>query len=238
MSAQPVIHARPQAEFIATDEQLSGRQYSVLQRAFDFFNVRLFTGELPQVLLTLHRHKNSLGYFSPERFTLRDVRDAEDALIHEIALNPDCFVDDIPTERTLSTLAHEMAHLWQEEFGTKKPRKCYHNKEWADKMEEVGLMPSTTGQKGGKRTGQKCSHYIIPGGPFAIACARFLEEVGNAILVNAVPKLTLAASGTKEKKKACFECNVCKQKAWAKPTANLVCGGCKIPMMSNDPAVE
>jgi len=34
---------------------------------------------------------------------------------------------------------------------------------------------SDTGQPGGKRTGQKCSHYIAKGGPFAIACAELLK---------------------------------------------------------------
>ena len=223
-------------EIAKPDEQLSGRQYTLLQSAFDFFNVRLFAGELPQVLITLHRHKRAVGYFSPECYTLRDTR--EDRIIHEIALNPDRFIQDIPTDRSLSTLVHEMAHLWQQEFGKKNSRKCYHNREWADKMEEVGLMPSTTGQQGGKRTGQSCSHYIIENGPFAKACARFLEKAGNAILVNAVPKFTLTKARDKSKNKVCFECLTCKQKAWAKPTAKLDCGTCNRPMLSNDPAVE
>lgn len=223
-------------DIVKADDQLSGRQYHLLQSAFDFFNVRLFAGELPQVLLTLHRHKKAAGYFWAGRFTLRDTK--EDRIVHEIALNPECFLEAIPTERTLSTLGHEMAHLWQEEFGKKVPRKCYHNKEWADKMEEIGLMPSTTGEKGGKRTGQRCSHYIIERGPFAVACTRFLEQAGNAILVNAVPKITVATTNDKKKLKACFECLICKQKAWAKPTAKIVCGVCNRPMLSKNPNVE
>jgi hypothetical protein len=38
-------------------------------------------------------------------------------------------------------------------------------------MERVGLMPSSTGEPGGKRTGQKVSHYILADGPFARAFA-------------------------------------------------------------------
>lgn len=211
------------------DEQLSGRQYALLQNAFDLFNTRLFTGELPQVLITLHRQKNARGYFWPERFTLRDTK--EDRLVHEIALNPECFTSSIPSERTLSTLAHEMTHLWQQELGKKLSRKCYHNREWADKMEEIGLMPSTTGEKDGKRTGQKCSHYIIENGPFAIAYKCFQEQSGNAILINAVPRISLGTSGNEKKIKACFVCEACKQKAWAKPTAKLICGECHLPML-------
>ena len=222
----------------SADAELSGRQYQLLQKAFDLFNARLFAGDLPQVLLTLTRHKKASGYFAPERFTLRGVKKAEDKIVHEIALNPDCFLAVVPTEETLSTLGHEMAHLWQEELGKKKPRKAYHNKEWADKMEEIGLMPSNTGENGGKRTGQKMLDYIIEGGPFAIACKRFLEEVKDAVLINAVPRVQLATAGDKKKVKACFECLTCKQKAWAKPTAKLKCGDCDRDMLSKHPDVQ
>lgn len=221
------------------EEQLSGRQYALLQMAFDHFNVRLFVGKLPQVLLTLHRHKKAAGYFWANQFTLAKLQiEAEDRIVHEIALNPECFLEAIPTKRTLSTLGHEMAHLYQEEFGKKKPRKAYHNKEFANIMEEIGLMPSATGEKGGKRTGQSMSHYIIEGGPFDIACDRFLEQVGNAILVTAVPKFKLAGTKEKRKLKAKFECPICKMKAWAKPTAKLMCGDCERPMLSDSPSVE
>jgi hypothetical protein len=71
-------------------------------------------------------------------------------------------------------LVHEMAHVWQHAHG-KRTRNGYHNKEWAAKMDELGQLPSDTGQPGGKRTGQKCSHYIAKVGPFAIACAELLK---------------------------------------------------------------
>ena len=43
-------------------------------------------------------------------------------------------------------------------------RTGYHNREWASKMLEVGLVPSDTGQPGGKQTGQHMTHYIDPKG--------------------------------------------------------------------------
>jgi hypothetical protein len=49
-------------------------------------------------------------------------------------------------------------------------RRNYHNKEWAVKMREVGLIPTDTGQPGGKDTGQKVTHVIEPGGRFEQAC--------------------------------------------------------------------
>jgi len=39
-------------------------------------------------------------------------------------------------------------------------------------MKEIGLQPSSTGEPGGKETGQTVSHYIIPGGRYAKASAK------------------------------------------------------------------
>jgi hypothetical protein len=58
----------------------------------------------------------------------------------------------------LSTLVHEMVHVWQQHCGTPSKR-GYHNKEWATKMKSVGPQPSSTGMVGGKETGQRMSHY-------------------------------------------------------------------------------
>lgn len=69
----------------------------------------------------------------------------------------------------MQTLVHEQCHLYQQWFG-KAGRGRYHNKEWADLMESIGLMPSSTGKEGGKRTGDRMSDYPIEGGRFLAAC--------------------------------------------------------------------
>jgi hypothetical protein len=68
-----------------------------------------------------------------------------------------------------------MAHLWQHHFG-KPSRNGYRNREWAAKMREVGLIPSDTGEPGGKETGQKVHHSIDTSGAFHRAAARLLGE--------------------------------------------------------------
>jgi hypothetical protein len=77
----------------------------------------------------------------------------------------DDFVAVILSVAPLATLAHEMAHQWQHEFGH-PPRSNYHNREWGTKMKEIGLYPSNTGESGGKETGQSMTHYVIDGGAF------------------------------------------------------------------------
>jgi len=81
----------------------------------------------------------------------------------------------VPLLEVLQTLVHEMVHAWQFHFG-KPGRRGYHNKEWADKMEAIGLMPSSTGKPGGARTGEKMADYAIPGGLFMQATDKLLTQ--------------------------------------------------------------
>jgi len=134
-------------------------EYESFQRAYDIFNRTLFDGSLPSVMITLQRHARSYGYFHAGKFVGRGRK----AVTHELALNPDHFGRD--DRAILSTLLHEMVHIWQEEHG-KPPRRAYHDRQWAAKMKEVGLQPSDTGAPGGKETGQRVTHYVITGGPF------------------------------------------------------------------------
>lgn len=109
-----------------------------------------------------------MGYFSSKRF----VRLHDGHQTDEIAINPAYFAV-VPMIEVLQTLVHEMVHLWQQHFGTPS-RACYHNREWADKIEHLGLMPSETGQPGGKRTGQRMGDYAIAGGHFECATRELL----------------------------------------------------------------
>jgi predicted SprT family Zn-dependent metalloprotease len=45
--------------------------------------------------------------------------------VHELALNPDSFIGRTD-EMILSTLVHEMVHVWQQTYG-KPPRRSYHD---------------------------------------------------------------------------------------------------------------
>lgn len=143
--------------------------YQYLEAAYDHFNRALFEGELPICLLTVQREKNVMGYFSKNRWT-----DSDGKVVHELAVNPAYFTRHNLIE-ILQTIVHEQAHNWQHSFG-KPSRSGYHNKEWAKKMESIGLMPSDTGSPGGRRTGQKMSDYPITGGAFERAAKSFIRE--------------------------------------------------------------
>jgi hypothetical protein len=169
------------------------------------------------VLVTLQRHANTRGYFSPKRFRGR----IEETEVHELALNPDSFIGR-SDEIILSTLVHEMVHVWQQTHG-RPPRRSYHDRQWAAKMREIGLQPSSSGEPGGKETGQSMSHYILPGGRYAEAFAK-LAARGFQLHWQSVP----ASEQGKVKKasKTKFTCPDCGLNAWAKPGARLICGVC------------
>src|SRR3546814_4810736 len=120
--------------------------YAELQLAFDHYNRELFAGELPPCLITMQREKRSYGYFSSERF----VHHHDKSKTVEIAINP-AYFSVVPLLEVLQTVAHEMVHAWQFHFGNPS-RSGYHNREWADNMEAIGLMPPSTGQPGGARS--------------------------------------------------------------------------------------
>jgi hypothetical protein len=136
--------------------------YTSLDTAYKYFNQHLFDNQLPACLITMQRRNGSYGYFSGKRFA--NALNLED-MTDEIALNPAYFAQRTPVE-VLSTLVHEMCHLWQHHFG-KPSRNSYHNKEWAAKMVHVGLLPTATGEPGGKQTGHKVAHVIAEDGCFA-----------------------------------------------------------------------
>jgi predicted SprT family Zn-dependent metalloprotease len=206
------------------------RTYTSLDAAYEHFNRELFSGQLPPCLLTMQRHKGAYGYFSGNRFaSLDNPREVTD----EIALNPAHFAGRTPAA-TLSTLAHEMCHLWQHHFGTPS-RTGYHNREWAAKMREIGLLPVSHDQPG-KETGQKVSHTIQEGGRFDLACMAYLASA-PAILYHdrAGHGDDTATRRKKAASKTRHTCPACGMNAWAKPDAHLICGDCREAMKPENP---
>lgn len=130
----------------------------------------LYGGLLPAHAFTLQRAKHSAGFFSPNRWQNLD----RETQLCEIALNPVIF-SNRPLWRLFQTIVREQCHLWQHTFG-KPARPGYHNSEWADKMEAIGLLPTSTGSPGGARTGQKLATYPLPDGPFVVASASLIRS--------------------------------------------------------------
>lgn len=226
--------------------------YEALNKAYDFFNDVLFNGELPPCIISAPRRERRIaGYYRKGAFVRRKDNNVA---IDEIAINSLIFEN---IKEVLQTLVHEMCHLKQAHFGTPS-RPGYHNKEFADIMESVGLVASTTGKPGGKKVGQKMSDYPIPDGIFLKAMEVFcLENQSFLDIIDAEQLIRMSAqlmSGEggednegegeeesdekKKKDRVKFECpnnsehsREDKQRAWARPSAKLICGCCKSEMV-------
>lgn len=214
--------------------------YSELQQAYDHFNNELFNNSLPDCILLLYnKEKRCYGYYAKEQFINDDGVKCD-----AIALNPQHFGNKDIVE-VMQTIVHEMCHMWQFHYG-KTSRSGYHNKEWGNKMESLGLMPSSTGMVGGKKTGQNMRDYPIEGGLFLASCNklvtpeyalswkdRFSIQNGNLVLTSALLEgITDSAeneiseeTNDKSRRKK-YTCPDCKTNVWGKPELNIMCGNC------------
>jgi len=187
---------------------ITSEQFIKLETLFDYYNKELFDGKLNDCLINMSRLKGANGFFSPERWKNKEKN------IHEISLTPQGL--DREEKDWQATLVHEMVHLWQNDFG-KPSRANYHNKEWANKMEEIGLIPSSTGFAGGKKTGQKMIHYVDVNGRFIKAFNALKEKKINC---KPNPEMTLIKKTDNSKTK--YICS-CKNKVWGKPDLSIKC---------------
>lgn len=198
--------------------------YKDLTSVYEYLNGKLFDNELPTCLITMQRKNKARGYFSSQRFSNM----VDEAITDEIALNPSLFQNRKPIE-ILSTLAHEMTHLWQAHNG-KPSRSGYHNKEWVIKMKSIGLMPTATGIIGGKETGQSVTHVIQDNGLFYNAMQEFLASNKVNLYCDTATPGEKAKKKSKSDSKTKYTCPACDMNAWAKPNSNLICGDCEEKM--------
>lgn len=217
--------------------------YRDLELAYHFFNAALFENKLPPLLITMQRkNKRIFGYFCPNQFA------SEDGKTDELAMNPMHFRNR-DFRFIVSVLVHEQVHVWQQHYG-KPGRGRYHNKEWGDKMKEIGLHPSNTGEPGGKETGDQMMHYVLDDGPFDRSFKRFVSKGhrltwGDNLVVEADGNGSDEdGDGDAEKKKQTrvkFTCPKCGDNAWGKPTLDLSCNKCSVKLVRADesePAAE
>lgn len=202
---------------------ITKRQFNTFEDLFNYYNSELFDGALPEVMINMSRKKNSHGFFAPERWKGAHT----DEVVHEISLNPDSLLRE--PNLWHSTLVHEMCHLWEQVTG-RQTRGGYHSKKWGGKMEQIGLMPSDTGAPGGKKTGQRMTHYIITDGLFERAYQVIQDESFEDMVLPYIPafrEAILTKTGAKSKNgvKIKYTCS-CGNNVWGKSGMNITCDDC------------
>ncbi len=122
------------------------------------------------------------------------------------------------------------------------PGAGYHNKQWAEKMVNIGLVPTDTGQPGGKQTGQSITHLVAEGGAFETAYDAMKKDLILPFVSIEYHAYTSAGTDeneeideeNEEKKKAAeknkkvkYSCPGCEINVWGKPELNLHCNDCE-----------
>lgn len=197
--------------------------YDNLQRAYDYFNEKLFETELNQCMITLQRKNGVFGYYKKNTF----VNSACES-IHEIALNPDKFNRAI--NEILSTLVHEQIHLLCDQRGYVS-RKGYHSKQWCELMKDVGLQPvsAKTGEDCDEG-GAKMTHRILSGEVFDLACNELLKEIKFDLT-----SVVEIKEKKEKKKKIIYCCPECHEELIGKRNdLKIICGDCSCQMMIVD----
>ena len=202
--------------------------YRNLLLAFRFFNIILFDNVLPECLITVRRTSGTSSCFNANRFVSRTNPEIAD----EIALDPtrfssrdDCFI--------LSMLVREMTHLWQYHNG-KPASSGYCNRQWAAMMDQIGLVPSSTGLPGGQQTGRAIGHYIKSGGRFEHAY-RKLQQHGIRVAYEergGKEECTIARE-KKASSKTRYSCTGCQLNVWGKPKVEVICARCLVLLSSS-----
>lgn len=199
-------------------------QYSALIHCFDYFNRKLFGGILPGCVFSFSRKRNTDSYTIPIRWKRANE---SQATVHEICLTPNLLNRSLID--LLSGLVHEMVHVWQWEYGT-PTRNGYHNKEWSNKLSSLGLMPSSTGEVGGKMTGQVMSQYVISGGLYERCFSQLPKEcsvpLSNRFNANKIQhgRDKFYADSKNKAKYRCLNCNI---NIWGRPNLKVICGNCQ-----------
>lgn len=143
--------------------------YKSLVAITEHLSFGLFGKDLPIPLLTLSRRSRSRAHYNSSCW-----REGSGGEFAEICLNPALFAQH-SWLNLMQSLTEQLCHHWQHTKGTPS-RPGYHNREWARKLESVGLMPSSTGLPGGKKTGQIMASYPLPDSNFVRLCEQLASD--------------------------------------------------------------
>lgn len=194
-----------------------------IHNIFNYYNNALFNNKLPEVIITISRDFKLSGMFSANQWKKKDGKS-----IHELTLNPD-FINPYDIEFH-QTLTHEMCHLEQFIFGT--PGKSgYHNIEFSQIMERVGLQTSDTGTPDGLKTGRRMYDYVIEDGLFQKAFQK-LQESGFGVLEVMPVKKPQDSKSRFSGKRSKYTCD-CGTNVWGKVGLTLTCSNCNKPYKEN-----
>lgn len=196
---------------------------AALQAAFNAINRDFYNSELEKVIITTKegRKKNAYGWIEVNKNWQQNG-----TARHEINISVD-FLGERTVIETITTLMHEMAHLYniQHEIKDTTRSGLYHNKEFKKTAEAHGLMVSRMEKTGWSYTRPKESTILwieknITIKSFGIF-KRTAEDKGN--------RKTTAKQSYKK-----YICPACGLIVRATKECNIACMDCDEPMYNNE----
>lgn len=201
----------------------SSRVVGYLEKMYRQLNADKFNNELEEPIITIQSTPNAYGHVTCSRiWKTKDVQRFE--------LNIGAGTLDRPIENVVSTLLHEMVHIYNLMNDIKDCSRgnTYHNKKFKGKAEEVGLIIECHPTYGWTLTSPSESliDYI---------CNQGWED----ILINRGERLRVAVGGAsgskgpdnsptpaKTSSTRKYQCPCCKMSVRATKVVNIVCGDC------------
>lgn len=129
-----------------------------LEKIYRQLNTDMFGGELEEVLITVQSSSRSYGYV-----TCNKVWKVKGICKYELNISAEYL--DRPIEDIVSTILHEMVHVYNQMHGIQDCSRgmTYHNKRFREKAESVGLMVEHDSRIGWSITkpSEKLIDYIV-----------------------------------------------------------------------------
>ena len=138
---------------------MTKKQAIFFENTFNYYKNTLFQGILPECYIEFSTKVGLYGIFFSNQWV-----DLKQKYIHEIILNPEIL--SLKSIEFHAIIVRNMVFLWLYMHGIHS-RPNYLNKKAAQKLEEFGIIPSSTGAPGGKKIGQSILQYINYNGIFA-----------------------------------------------------------------------
>lgn len=201
--------------------RVAGYLLKVFRRAND----RFFGGELPEPTITIQSTPGAYGHFCTDGHLWRSV----DGDTYEININADKL--DRPIENIITTLVHEMCHLYNHINGVQDCSRggTYHNKHFKATAEACGLQVEYDKRVGHGITspGDVMLDWILQEGFADIEISRCDSAAAGDSKPNA----------QKDKPKnhsIKYQCPICKCSVRATKKVNICCMDCIAPMIPAD----
>jgi len=87
-------------------------QFEAFENSYQYFNKKLFAGELPPVLLNLSRKSKAMGFVAPNRWKSSKKKKGTAGDIHELSINPEIlFMGMIEVFHLLHPLHHQLGQI-------------------------------------------------------------------------------------------------------------------------------